>query len=121
MHAHARGELEMNVFYDKDNAEAYLGAAALALQDALGAAVSMLAKVKGIDDLSWLDELHQETVGSAKTIVLEEVAVDVDAGARKFACEVVDAKFKSVRVSLGQAENDDLPSPRMHALRNLSP
>ena len=94
----------MTNFYDKDNAEAFLGATALALQDALGTTLLALAQVKGTDDLSWFDELHQQTVSATKRMVVEEVLVEIDAGARRFACEVLDAKFKSLRLSLTEKQ-----------------
>ncbi len=89
----------MNIVYDKENAEAYLGAAALALQEALEAVVVRLAEVKGTTNLSWFDELHQEALRSANGLIIEEVSVEVDEGALRFASEVLDAKFKSLRVS----------------------
>lgn len=89
----------MDTFLTKVNAEAYLGATALALQDALEAALWELALAYGTGDLSWFDVLHQEAVRSTKGMVIEEVSVEINAGARRYACEVLDAKFQSLRIS----------------------
>jgi len=89
----------MNSIYDKNNAEAYLGATALALQEALESAVIKLAKVKGTTDLAWFDELHQEALKATSGLIIDEVSVKTDDGARRFASEVLDAKFKSLRIS----------------------
>lgn len=94
----------MTDFYDEENAEAYLGATALALQDALGAVLLKLAQVSGTGDLSWFDKLHQETIAATKRMFVEEVSIEVSTGARRFACEVLDAKFKSLRISLIEAQ-----------------
>lgn len=90
----------MRMHYDKQNAEAYLGAAIIAFQNALEAAVRVAAETKGTDDLSWFDELHENAVRTAKGTTTEDIPVEVEAAAIRFGFEVVDAKFKSLRVSL---------------------
>ncbi|GEM_PF-6588390 len=86
------------------NAEAYLGAMAPALQDVLEIAILKLAQREGAEDLSWFDELRQEAIDTAKGLVVQEVSVEVDAGVRGFVCQVLNAKFESLRVSLVEQE-----------------
>jgi hypothetical protein len=90
--------------FDKQNAEAYLSAAVIALQRALEDAVKALAEVKGTTDLSWLDELHQEAVTAAKGIVTEQIPIECESGALRFGFEVVDTYFKRLRIRLLKEE-----------------
>lgn len=86
--------------YDKEHAEAYLGAAIIAFHNALRSTLHALAEVKGTDDMGWFDELHREAVRSAKGTVTEEVAIETEAPAMRFGFESIEAAFQHIRLGL---------------------
>ncbi|MBK3745916.1 hypothetical protein G3A39_42980 [Paraburkholderia aspalathi] len=59
-----------------------------------------MAAVKGTSDLSWFDELKQQSVQAAKGTVAEDISIETDAGAIRFAFETIDASFERLRRGL---------------------
>jgi hypothetical protein len=90
--------------YDKDNAERSLAAAVVAYQQALDLTVEALAAAKGTADLTWFDDIHQETIRAAKGTVTEQIPVEAEADALRFAIEAIDAHFQSLRVRIVKME-----------------
>lgn len=86
--------------FDIENKERYLGAALAAYEVALHAAVSRLADINGTDDLAWFDELHHQAVFASKGTITEEIPIEVEAGAIRFGTQLLDAKFKSLRIEM---------------------
>ncbi|MDX3929259.1 MAG: hypothetical protein QHC90_26090 [Shinella sp.] len=90
----------IKVSYDKNHPEEYLNAGLAAYHEALHACIVALVEVKGTEDLTWFDDLHQQAIRSAKGTITEHIPVEVDAGAVRFGFEIVDAEFKQLRVGL---------------------
>jgi hypothetical protein len=86
--------------WDPKNAEVELGAVVIAYHEALTAAIEALAEVKGTDDLTWFDELHQNSIAAAKGTTTEEISIEVDASAVRLGFQTLDADFKSIRIGL---------------------
>lgn len=92
--------MEIALDYDKKNPEASLGAALIAFQGALDLSLSALAAEKGVEDMSWFDELHQNAVRAAKGTITEQIPIETEAGALRFGFQAVDALFQTIRVRL---------------------
>ncbi|TAX39140.1 hypothetical protein [Rhizobium leguminosarum] len=88
--------------YDKDNAERFLAAAIIAHYSALKEALTACAKAKGVNDLSWFDEIHHKALSEAKGTVTEQIPIDVEAKALKFGVDVIDAAFNSIRYDISK-------------------
>jgi len=86
--------------YDKTNPEPYLGAAIIAYHEALRASVEALAELNGTNDLTWFDELRQNTIRAAKGTVTDQIPVEVEADALRFSIQVLENEFDSIRVGL---------------------
>lgn len=97
-------EVKKELKYDKDQAEVYLGAAIIGLQNALSLTLKELAKVHGNQDLSWFDNLKDQSVRIAKGTVAENFSIETDAKAVRFSYEAVDAAFESLRRSIIEQE-----------------
>lgn len=83
--------------YDRERAEEQLGAAIIGLSDALALTIAELAKVKGKADSSWFDDLKHQAVQITKGTVTEDIPIEADADAVRFAFETVDAAFERLR------------------------
>ncbi|MCM2432101.1 hypothetical protein [Agrobacterium rosae] len=92
--------METEIKYDKDNAESYLGAAIVAYSQALEIALKSLAETRGVDNLEWFDELRSAMIRTAKGTSIEQIAVEVDAGAVRFGFEALDASLNAIRLRL---------------------
>jgi hypothetical protein len=91
---------EQRLYYDKEHAAAYLGAALIACQEALESAFKELAQVKGTDDMEWFDDLRAQAVSSSKGTVTEQIPVEVEARALRFGFQTLDLTFDRIRGEL---------------------
>lgn len=89
--------METELSFDKEHAPQYLGAALIAVTQALDDAIEALAEIKGTEDTSWIDELHEKAVVSAKGTVTEDISVTVEAPAMKFGIDMINTKFDGYR------------------------
>ncbi|MGV1941784.1 hypothetical protein ACQZ5D_15020 [Agrobacterium sp. 22-211-1] len=91
--------METNLSFEAKNGTLFLSTALGAVSNALDDAIEALAQTKGVDDLSWLDELHQKALVAAKGTITEDVSIDVEAPAIKFGIDLINAKFAGYRKS----------------------
>lgn len=89
--------MQVEIKYDQENAEAYLGAAITAYAEALELALNAVAEAKGTDNLQWFDELRSTMVAAAKGTSTEQIAIEVDAGAVRFGFQTLDASLDAIR------------------------
>jgi hypothetical protein len=80
--------------------------AAAAFQYGLWLAIEQIAEVKGTDDLTWLDELHQSAVREVKGTVTEGVPIEAEAEGLQFGVDVLNAAFQAYRARLIKARNE---------------
>lgn len=97
--------MALRLTYDKDHAEEHLCAAIIALRGALQLSVAEIAKTKGVSDLSWFNDLKQQSIQAAKGTTTENIPIEVDAGAVRFSIDAVDAVFESLRGGLSDKTN----------------
>lgn len=90
--------MEANLSFEAKNGTAVLSTALAAVSNALDETIEVLAETKGVDDLTWLDELHQRALVAVRGTVTEYISVDVEAQAIKFGIDLVNAKFEGYRV-----------------------
>ncbi|GEM_PF-6285668 len=89
--------MEVEIKYDRENAEAYLGAAIAAYSEALELALNALAEAKGTDNLEWFEELRSAMITAAKGTSAEQIAIEVDAGAVRFGFQTLEASLDAIR------------------------
>lgn len=92
--------MEIGFDVDTDNPTPQLIAAIIGLQEALDLSLRALAADKGVDDMSWFDEIHQDSVRAAKGTITEHIPIETEAGALRFGFQAVDALFQTIRVRL---------------------
>ncbi|MAU20618.1 MAG: hypothetical protein CMH13_08805 [Martelella sp.] len=97
-------KLELDI--NDDNPTPKLGAALIAVSSALDLSIEKLAEEKGTLDLSWLDELRQQSIVAAKGTITEDISIETEADALGFAIELIDAKFQTLRLGLVQKSTD---------------
>ena len=85
------------IAYDKEDAEAYLGAAIAAYSEALEIVLQALAQTKGTDDMQWFDRLRDEMIRTAKGTTTEQISIELDAGAVGFGFQALDTDLKGIR------------------------
>lgn len=95
-----RLELEIN----DGNPIPKLGAALIAVSSALDLSIEKLAEEKGTSDLSWLDDLREQSIVAAKGTIAEDISIETEADALGFAVELIDAKFQTLRLGLAQKD-----------------
>ncbi len=84
----------------RDDGERFLGVALIAYNDALTAALMALAEIKGVEDLSWIDEIQEASLRAVRSTISGSIPPGAEDGAMNFSINVLDAAFTSVRVEL---------------------
>lgn len=85
---------------------ASMSGAAAAFQYGLWNAIQQIAELKGADDLSWLDELHQASIREVKGTITEGVAIEVEAESLQFGVDVLNAAFQAYRARLVKTRHE---------------
>jgi hypothetical protein len=94
----------VQLHYEKEHADAFLGSALIAYREALNLAFKELARIKGTEDLTWFDELRAQAVRASKGTVTEQIPIETEAKALRFGFQALDLELEALRRRLVKPE-----------------